>query len=300
MEFRKYQHIERWGTSSVEGIELGDCVVMPKVDGTNANAWLGEDGVVCAGNRKRKLSLEDDNAGFCRFVFGNKNIQSYLERNPTHRLFGEWLVPHSLKTYRAEAWKKFYIFDVCVDKGESLKYLPFKEYKPLLEEFDLDYIEPLAIIKNPSYEQLISLLKQNTFLIEDGKGVGEGIVIKRYDFVNRFGRQVWAKIVTSDFKEKHRRAMGSLEMRGKDIIEEVIVRDFCSGAFIEKEFAKIVNEKGGWESKLIPMLLGRVYHEFVQEEIWNAIKKHRNPTINFKTLNYFIMQKVKEVKSDVF
>jgi hypothetical protein len=29
-EFRKYQHLERFGTSEVQNIELGDCYVFPK------------------------------------------------------------------------------------------------------------------------------------------------------------------------------------------------------------------------------------------------------------------------------
>ena len=32
MDFRKYQHIERFGTTEVDGIELGKCYVFPKID----------------------------------------------------------------------------------------------------------------------------------------------------------------------------------------------------------------------------------------------------------------------------
>ena len=42
-----------------------------------------------------------------------KNLLEYLKANPTHRLFGEWLIPHRLRTYRDDAWKRFYVFDVC-------------------------------------------------------------------------------------------------------------------------------------------------------------------------------------------
>ena len=58
MYFRKYQHIERFGTMEVEGIELGLCYIFPKIDGTNSSVWLGEDGQIHAGSRKRELSLE--------------------------------------------------------------------------------------------------------------------------------------------------------------------------------------------------------------------------------------------------
>lgn len=61
--FIKYQHIERIGTSEVEGILDGDCYVFPKLDGTNASIWM-DDAELCCGSRNRQLSLENDNGGF--------------------------------------------------------------------------------------------------------------------------------------------------------------------------------------------------------------------------------------------
>ena len=151
MEFRKYQHIERLGTDGVNGIELGICYVFPKIDGTNSSVWLNND-EICAGSRTRQLTLPNDNAGFLGEIKDNNGIKAYLSKHPTHRLFGEWLVPHSLKTYREDAWRKFYIFDVCVDKegSEDLEYIPYDIYQTMLEEFNLDYLAPIAIIKNGS------------------------------------------------------------------------------------------------------------------------------------------------------
>lgn len=301
MDFKKYQHVERFGTTEVEGIELGECFVFPKIDGFNGSVYLNSKGEIKAGSRNRELTLENDNQGFYAYVLENKNIKKYLEKYPTHRLFGEWLVPHSLKTYRDNAWKRFYIFDVCLDKkDEGLEYIPYNIYKPLLEDFNLDYIPPLVIMKNGNYEQFTRHLDRNIFLIQDGKGSGEGIVIKNYDFYNRFGRQIWAKIVTSEFKEKHVKAMGSPQINNDYIIEEKIIRKFCTEAFIEKEFAKIVNEKGGFSSKNIPELLGRVWHEFIIEESWNIIKHFKNPTINYKLLYSLVINRIKEVKQEVF
>jgi len=111
MNFFKYQHIERFGTSEVEGLELGKCFVFPKIDGTNASVWICE-GKLCAGSRRRELSVESDNAGFFSEIIQDEKILNYLTEFPEHRLFGEWLVPHSLKTYREEAWRKFYVFDI--------------------------------------------------------------------------------------------------------------------------------------------------------------------------------------------
>jgi hypothetical protein len=60
MDFKKYQHIERLGTTEVQNIELGECYVFPKIDGTNASVWLNN-GEVQAGSRNRHLSFDSDN-----------------------------------------------------------------------------------------------------------------------------------------------------------------------------------------------------------------------------------------------
>lgn len=302
MEFRKYQHIERFGTDEVDGIEFGKCYIFYKIDGTNASVWLDKEGKVKAGSRNRELTLENDNAGFYNAIINDERIINYLNKHPSHRLFGEWLVPHTLKTYRQDAWRKFYIFDVCLDKDDgSLEYIPYDIYKPLLEEFNLDYIPPLAIITNPTYESLIKCLEQTgQFLVEDGKGIGEGIVIKNYDFYNKYKRQTWAKIVTNEFKEKHHKEMRCPEIKTEKMIEEKIVDDFCTESFIEKEYTKIVIEQNGWQSKYIPMLLGRVFSELIKEESWNIVKKYKNPKIDYKTLNALVIKKIKETKKEVF
>lgn len=301
MEFRKYQHIERFSTSEVNGIERGMCYVFPKIDGTNSSVWLDKHGNLCAGSRTRQLTLEKDNAGFYAAIIKDDRIRAYLEKHPTHRLFGEWLVPHSLKTYRDDAWRKFYVFDVCVDADNEtgLEYLPYYVYQPLIAEFDLDYLAPLKLIKNGSLEDFIACCDENNFLIKDGQGVGEGVVIKNYDFYNTYHRQTWAKIVTSEFREKHHKEMGA-PVKECQSVEDDIVNAFVTEAFVEKEYSKIVTENNGWSSKMIPMLLNKVYHELITEEMWNILKKFKNPTINFKTLNTFTIAKIKSIKPDIF
>ena len=41
MEFRKYQHIERFGTDEVDGIEIGTTYVFPKIDEILYSSLLG-------------------------------------------------------------------------------------------------------------------------------------------------------------------------------------------------------------------------------------------------------------------
>ena len=60
--FSKYQHVERFGTTETNGIEMGMCYIFPKIDGTNSQLWF-EAGYLHAGSRNRELSLDNDNAG---------------------------------------------------------------------------------------------------------------------------------------------------------------------------------------------------------------------------------------------
>ena len=299
MEFEKYQHIERFGTIEVQGINDGMCYVFPKIDGTNASVWIEEYNdirYIGAGSRKRELTKESDNAGFYEWVTRQGNIKEFLKQYPHLRLFGEWLVPHTLKTYREDAWRKLYVFDV--HDGE--KYLSYDEYSTLLEDFKIEYIPPIVKIKNPTLERLTKYLDDNTFLIDDGNGVGEGIVIKNYEYRNKFGRQTWAKIVRNEFKEKHTKTMGVREVKEKKITEESIVSEYVTIALIEKEFAKISNEMDGWSSRYIPRLLNTVYYCLITEDAWNFVKKYKNPTIDFKTLQHYTTAKIKEIKPELF
>ena len=300
MEFKKYQHIERFGTSEVDGIEVGTCYVFPKIDGTNASVYM-RDGEIRAASRNRELTIENDNAGFYAAIKDDPYIAEFLKYNPQFRLFGEWLVPHSLRTYRDTAWRQFYVFDVCYDNDSEggLGYLHYESYKPMLQEFGINYIPPPKIVKNGGVEDFTKLLDQNNFLIKDGCGCGEGIVIKNYDFFNRYGRQTWAKIVTSEFKEKHVKAMGAAVVTGS-VLEQDIVEKFVTEAFVKKEHTKIVNDNDGWQSRYIPQLLSRVYHELICEEMWNILKEFRNPKIDFRALNTFTTAKVKKVMPELF
>lgn len=294
--FKKYMHVEKFGNDEVQGIELGDCYIFPKLDGTNASAWWN--GGVKSGSRNRELSIEDDNAGFCQYAIANTNIGDFLENNSSLRLYGEWLVPHSLRTYTEDAWRKFYVFDVWSEVEQ--KYLPYDFYQDLLADSCIDYIPAISIIKNATYDNMLIELENNKFLIRDGEGCGEGIVIKNYNYQNRFGRMVWAKITTNLFKEKHTKEMGAPVKEMKQMVEQSICDEYVSKHLVDKVYAKIVNEMEGWNSKYIPRLLQTVYYDLINEESWNFVKKMKNPTINFRTLNTLTIMKIKELKPEIF
>lgn len=304
MEFQRYMSLKRYGRAEVDGIDIGRCFIFPKIDGTNSSCWLGEDGIVYAGSRNRLLNetREGDNAGFCKWVRSQENILKFFEDYPKLRLYGEFLVPHTVKTYRESAWRNFYVFDVYDHVANKL--LSYEEYKDILESYEIECVPPLAIINNPTEEQLIHIMKENnTYLIEDGQGVGEGIVIKNYEYTNRFGNVIWAKMVTNEFKEIHRKTMGTNEIENPTV-EEAIIDRLCTESFIQKEYSKILlmldNKYIVFNNKYIPMLLHTIYSEFIQEEMLEIIKQFKNPTINFKRLQVLCFNKIKSTLKEVF
>lgn len=297
MEFIKYPSLVRLGNTEVEGILEGQCHVFPKIDGTNASVW--HDGTeIQAGSRNRHLSLEADNAGFLAHVRDNEALNHFFYKHPTLRLYGEWLVPHALKTYRDEAWRKFYIFDVM--DGE--RFLPYDEYKEILDiHDDLDYLPSFVSVKDPREERLYNYLEANNFLIKDGEGIGEGIVIKNYDFVNKYGRVTWAKLVSSEFNETKFKTYGPSEVNETSYVEEKIAREFTTTALVEKTVAKILNDKDdGWSAKDIPRLLNTVFYDIVNEDMWDIIKKYKQPTIDFRRLMRYVIAEIKVKKPEYF
>ena len=291
--FNKYMHLERYGTQEVDGIEVGEVYVFPKLDGTNGQLWF--DGEIKGGSRNRELSIGNDNAGFYAYSLSNQKFSNLFKSWPNIRLYGEWLVPHSLKTYRDDAWHKFYVFDVELDGS----LLPYNDYKQILDNFGIDYLAPLAIIRNPSYEQIQHTLQKNVFLIKDGEGIGEGVVLKNYEFVNQYGRQTWAKVISNAFKEVHHKEMGA-PIIGGNLIEEKIVEDFVTTHLVEKVFAKIEVAEGGWSSKFIGRLLGEVWYDLIKEEMWEIMKKYNQPRVDFKLLQRLTISKIKDIKKDIF
>jgi len=288
-EFKKYQHLERFGTDEVLNIHLGETYIFPKIDGTNASLWW-DDGLQ-AGSRTRQLSLESDNAGFYEWALQQECFTKLFSIYPDFVLYGEWLVPHSLKTYRKDAWRNFYVFDVMDYTLEM--YLPYNSYQHILNDIGIEYIPPLSICQNGDYERFVKHLEGNNYLIEDGKGNGEGIVIKNYSFQNKYGRTTWAKIVTSEFREKHAKEMGAPNANMKSPIEHLIVDEYVTEALCEKVLEKIRLDNDGFSSKNIPQLLNTVYHDLVTEDTWHFVKKHKNPTIDFSALQHLTYIKIK-------
>lgn len=295
---RKYDHLERWGRDEVSGIDIGDCLVFPKLDGSNGRIWRDETGEIAIGSRNRVLGEDEDHMGFRRWMVENREALNYATAELGNViLYGEWLVPHTLRTYRPEAWRHFYVFDVWDIAGD--RYVPYDIYAATIQEAGIKLVEPLARVRNPTEDQLVKLMASNQVLIQDGAGAGEGIVIKNYGWRNQFGRQTWAKMVRAEFREENKRAFGVPSLGEAFQVEAAIAEEFVTHALVAKERAKIEGD-GTTGKNMIPRLLATVFYCVVTEEMWSAVKKHKCPTVDFKRLRRFIEDQTKKYAPDLF
>jgi hypothetical protein len=64
-----------------------EIIITEKIDGTNGQIYITEDGVVFAGSRTRFISVTNDHFNFAKFVEDNK--EELIRLGPGHH-FGEW------------------------------------------------------------------------------------------------------------------------------------------------------------------------------------------------------------------
>lgn len=86
-----------------------EIIVTEKIDGTNAQVWIGDDGTeIRAGSRTRWITPEQDNHGFARWV--EQNREELLRLGPG-RHFGEWWGAGIQRRYGLTE-KRFSLFNV--------------------------------------------------------------------------------------------------------------------------------------------------------------------------------------------
>lgn len=320
MFFKRYQHIEKFGTDETDGILDGQVHLFPKIDGTNASVFLNDDGHLAFGGRRGLVLSSQDNYKFIKYFNDNpsikKRIVSMLKSLPKRTIiYGEWLIPVTIKNYYNAAWRRFYIFDVVTypddlsldDLKDDVKtrrletYLPYDVYSRLCEEYDLDYIPLLKSLKNPKIEEIERLLDETKFLIADKDSLGEGIVIKNYSYKNKYGRQTWAKLLTADFRNKKIKMRTDYHEDKQEFLwEHKLVVRYANPEFVSKEVFKYKDmnpdnfENDKFVMKNFPALSKYIFEEFLRDNIILAVNEYKCLEINFTTLRKLLEKEIKD------
>lgn len=297
--YRSFIHVERLEDSKfdIPSFLNGKVFIFPKLDGTNFCAWADVDGKIHCGSRKREISIERDNAESCLYFQTEpqyKQLREWLIDNPDIIVYGEWL--HGLNKHAQTGTIKKYkdaglwIIDVYCD---STGYIPFDTYELWLEGVYQQVVKPLAVIQNPSLKQVEGYVENHFNL--PGDVLGEGIVIKNYDYRNFRGNYQVGKIVNAESKVGKGRIKNSKSSMSNDEVVNTIVQFYVTDADCEKAKQKacVKFDLEEWEVNKATMgfYLNALFQDLIEEELWSILKKLKMPTIQFGLLRQQVYMK---------
>ena len=154
MEFKAFPKIARLSR---------EIIVTEKIDGTNGQIYIGENGEFLVGSRTRWITPLDDNFGFAAWAYTHRD--ELLKLGPGQH-FGEWYGSKIQRGY-AKADKSFALFNV--DRWMDSTVRPkCCEVVPLLYR---------GIFSEPKIMDCLSVLRTEGSLISPGFMQPEGIII---------------------------------------------------------------------------------------------------------------------------
>lgn len=289
MQFKEYRKIHRFGSEENEGILEGFCFIQEKVDGANTSIWVREDGWLGKGSRTQDVTGGEFN-GFVKYVETNEGIKRLLTDFPHYRLYGEWLVRHTLQ-YKETAYKQWYLFDILNEQNN--KMLNIQEISAIAQLYNIKTPKLFAELINPKLEDIMKFVGQS----ELGER-GEGVVIKNFGFINKFGDLEYAKIVTDKFKEDNALVFGGNNKHCESYWEIYAVNKYITLERVRKIMNKIqptVNHVLGMEETA--RIINSVHHDAITEEIWEIQKKI--PKLDFKKFAHLSCRKAAQIYHDI-
>jgi len=310
--FNSYEKVERIEKEECRGLLEGKSYIFEKIDGANAQIYLDASGEIAFGSRNRVLGIGkslisgDSFRGFYPWVEEHYDDLNHFFRNyPNITLYGEWLVKHTI-VYPQEFYKKFYIFDLY-DSVEN-KFIDWENdlwnYLPSCAPM----IDTDGIVENCNIEDLkVFLEKPSNF----GASFREGVVIKNYDFINKYGRTPYGKLLHKDFQEVKSKTKKNVN---PEDIEVELTSKYCTKARVVKICGKIrmnnvikdvdqrltsfvydpESDKSKLEMKDIPKVMNLVFYDIITEDMNDILKNFKFPIIDFKKFKFLVFDIAKK------
>lgn len=236
VEMKKYMKVVRHGKRGTHLIAQNgeNIIIQEKLDGANASFKLNsDDGEVDVFSRRYMLHPNNTLRGFYNYVQENVDKDKIL---PHFIYFGEWLVRHRID-YGEENMNQFYLFDIYSELDQE--YLPFEEVQIEAEELGLNIVPVFYEGEYLDFQHIKSFVGKSKL-----GDVGEGVVVKNPTMVDKYGFQMYSKVVSKDFEE-----MKQKNNRGKEATdptelppETQFVRTYLTKARTEKMIHKLVDE----------------------------------------------------------
>lgn len=262
-EIKKYTDIVRLGhKSTVDVLHAGDHItITEKIDGANSSFILNENGDIDCFSRNTNLDAENTLRGF----YGWAQSINADNLNPNFRYYGEWLVSHKIQ-YKPEYYNKFYLFNVYDE--EAGLYLSDKIMRAEASRLNLNTVPLIYEGEYISFDHLMSFVGKSDMAIS----YGEGIVVKNVDYRDRYGHQLFVKLVHEDFCEIQKQKKPK-NPNVPETPEQAFVSECLTEARVDKMLHKLVDENlipeqyGIEDMRIILSAINtRLYDDIIKEE----------------------------------
>jgi len=272
LKHKSYMDIEVFKTKISDGFNKGDhIVIQEKIDGANASYQYDDETNSIKGfSRKQEVGLKNNLRGFWEWTQQKLRLQDYKDFGHI-RVFGEWLVSHSVP-YPKDKYQKFYCYDLY--DTETQTYYPQCVVKSFCIKQNLIYVPVFYDGVFLSWDHCLSFVGQTQL---EGE-YGEGIVIKNMTRLNDPNNRLpfYTKIVGEKFQEKAERKVkkpidpNELSLREYNIS---LVESVVTEARVNKLLHKLIDEgvlREDWDEHDMGLIAknisGAVYYDCVKEE----------------------------------
>ena len=281
--FHKYLKIKILGNEENEGILDGELVITEKMDGANTRTMFKDDNIIFGSRTQQLTSDEGEESNVPKnFIRGLEFVRDKTQGKKldgSYILYMECMVKHTMG-YDWEHIPPMLGFDI-MDLSTG-KYLDYDKQIEIFKKLDLPTV-PLIwrgdakdfpkFLDGKEIEDCIGISAYPSPSAKDQ--LAEGWVIKNY------GKQLFAKIVRSKFKEKNKEVFGdSKKWARQESDEALLVATYCTNPRIDKIIFKLIDEG---EKLDLPMMakLPKMVISDIYEENWKEIL-NSNWTLNLK------------------
>lgn len=235
-EQKRYHSIVRYGHKTTQDVlNKGDqIIIQEKIDGANAS-FAVVDGELKCWSRNKELSMSNTLEGFYVWVKENIDVNKLLDGVI---YFGEWTAQHKV-VYEGYT-KQFFLYDIYNLYLEE--YVSFSMVKDEAKRLGLNLVPVFFEGEFESFEQLQQYVGKTELNGKLGDKVsGEGIVVKNVAYRDRFGKQLFVKLVTDGFAEVQKQKTPK-DPKKNFSQEELMVRECVTIPRVEKQLFKLIDD----------------------------------------------------------
>jgi hypothetical protein len=279
----KYPKIFSLGSPENEEIKDEIVVIESKIDGANFRCrYILEENKLIFGSRNNELSYNAEFSNWIAIKSYKKAFEEYKDKFiPNVIYFSESMQKHTISYDNIPNTIGYDIWDL-----EQNKFWDFKKAKQAFEKIGIPFINVHyeGLLKNITKKELMEYIKQSPYRKEGD----EGIVLKCYSKLNSFGRPLFAKIVTDEFKEQNKKVF-KFEQHIAKTNDSKIVDEYLNDARFIKTINYFKDNDEIISMSLIPKLFKYISDDILSENILEITQKY--DSINFKSINKIIATK---------